>query len=111
MSGKSFPEDGLCKKVFLRLDVFVQSDVAIFKNLSHHTQVLKTKCRDSHPPLILSPGVGPSKISFITIHGSSSIGITVGLYTVSPVPGEYNEFYPGYKHLFKFYYLISSPSG
>lgn len=46
-----------------------------------------------------SPGLGPSKISFITIHGSSNMGITVGLYTVSPVQEEYNEFYPGDKQL------------
>lgn len=38
ISGKSFPQDALCKKVFLRLDVFVESDLAIFRNISHHTQ-------------------------------------------------------------------------
>lgn len=47
--------------------------------------------------VILSPGLGPSKISFITIHGSSSMGITVGRYTVSPVQEKYKEFYLGDK--------------
>jgi hypothetical protein len=41
---------------------------------------------------LFSPGLGPSTISFITIHGSSKTGITVGLYTVSPGWEEQKEF-------------------
>ena len=70
-------------------------------------QALKHKA--SHRLVVLSPGLGPTKISFITIHGSSNMGITVGLYTVSPVQEEQSEFYPGDKQLFKFYCLTSYP--
>lgn len=82
----------LCLKIYL-------STLRIIENLKH---------KESHLLVILSPGLGPSRISFITIHGSSNMGITVGLYTVSPVQEEYNEFYPVDKQLFKFYYLTSS---
>lgn len=80
------------------------SDLAILKNTSHTlriTQALKHK--ESCPLVVLSPGLGPSRISFSTIHGSSNMGITVGLYTVSPVQEEQNEFYPGDKQSFYFY--------
>ena len=80
------------------------SDLAILKDTSHTlriTQALKHK--ESCPLVVLSPGLGPSRISFSTIHGSSNMGITVGLYTVSPVQEEQNEFYPGDKKSFYFY--------
>lgn len=45
MSGKSFPEDGLCEEVMPNSsvlltdwDVLLENDLAIFKNTSNHTQ-------------------------------------------------------------------------
>jgi hypothetical protein len=79
-----------------------------YLKINRNTQDIDSNCKKTHVLVFLSPGLGPSKISFITIHGSSNIGITVGLYTVSPVQEEGNKFYPGDKQLFKVYYLVST---
>lgn len=62
--------------------------------LKIHPTVLRLFHANNVTCQLFSPGLGPSKISFITIHGSSNKGITVGLYTVSPVKEGY-KFYPG----------------
>lgn len=113
--GKSLPKTASVRKQRQAAQCSQQAGMSLcqvtWPHVKTHLTILRTvqalKHKESHRLVVLSPGLGPSKISFITIHGSSNMGITVGLYTVSPVREEQSEFYPGDKQLFKFSYLTS----